>query len=504
MRELLHASQLHQYQQRAAETMRDTPFVANWSGMGTGKTGATLTALEDVRIWGEGPTCIWAPKRVAEGTWQREAAKWHHLKHLPPLMRHITFEDLGLGQRWRTNFFDGLPVGAPAPKDVRTTEFRDRKATRAHLLDIARRFPYVTMSYDALPWVSAVLEHRWPWRNNVADEATFLKGYDSLRFRAARHVRPTMRRLIELAGRPRPNGIQDLWAQLYLLDEGERLGKNITAFRTEFMTAGATNRQGHVIGYNPKPGAAQRIEALIGPLAFSLVARDWLELPEEVLNPVLVELPPKVREMYDRTERTGLLDLGLSRTQDNAAGIKLMQIANGRVYDDERLVHELHEAKLDALEELLETVEGGVLLAYPFKPDKAALVKRFGKRLATLDKREQVAAWHKGQRQILAFHPAEGAHGLDGFQDAASTVVWYGPTNNLEHYLQFNARIVRQGQQSGRVVLHHIIAANTIDEAIFQLLADKEADENLLLKAMRLRVEAQGMVGVLVPELGWL
>lgn len=503
-RKLLHPDQLHEYQKRAAQTMQAIPFVANWSGMGTGKTGATLTAVEAMRAQGAGPVAIVAPKRVAEGTWQREAAKWSHLNHLPEQIRHITFDDLGLTHRWRTNWCDGLPVGAPAPKDVRTTEFADKKATRRHLLDLASRYPYATFSYDALVWIAAILEHRWPWKVDVADESTFLKGYDSLRFSAMRHVRPTFTNLIELAGRPRPNGISDLWAQVYLLDQGKRLGANITAFRNQFMTAGATNRNGQVVSYVPRAGAAERVEQLVKDCAFSLVARDWLELPEEVLVPVVVQLPPAVREVYDRTERTKLLNLGGNLVQDTAAGIKLLQIANGKVYDDQKLVHDLHDAKLDALEELVESLDGGVLLAYPFKPDIAAIRKRFGNKVARIDSKEQIAAWQRGQRKILAFHPAEGAHGLDGFQDACSAVVWYGPTNNLEHYLQFNGRIVRQGQQANRVVIHHLIAENTIDEDVFRLLATKEADENVLLKAMRLRVEARGMVPELYPDLSWL
>jgi len=504
MAELLRLDQMRHFQERATQTMVETPFVANWSGMGTGKTGATLTATERMRDQGEGPVGICAPKRVAEGTWQREASRWQHLAHLDGQMRHITFDDLGVVHKWRTNWRDGLPVGAPVPRDTRTTEFADIKATRKHLLDIAARYPYATFSYDAVPWISAALEHRWPWKVNILDESIFVKTHNSLRFRAYRHVRPVVSRLIELSGRPRPNGIEDLWAQIYLLDQGARLGKTLTAFRDEFMHPGARGRDGTIHGYVPKPGAALRIEALLQGIAFSLLARDWLELPEEVVNPIVVRLPPAVRRQYDDTERTGLLVLGASTTQDQAAGMKLRQIANGKVYDDERLVHDLHDAKLDALEELLETVEGGVLLAYPFKPDDAALKKRFGTKLARINNPGQVRAWMAGKHKILAMHPAEGAHGLDGFQNAASTVVWYGPTNNLDHYLQFNARIVRQGQQAGRVVVNHLIAENTIDEDLFALLAAKEADEDLTLKAMRLRVEARGLVGAVAPDLGWL
>lgn len=387
-----------------------------------------------------------APKRVAEDTWSREHQKWDHLKDL------------------RVSVVTGTPA--------------QRKRALAADADV-----YV-IGRDNVVWLTEILPE-WPFDMVVIDELSSFKSNRAKRFKHLRRVLPRSRRVVGLTGTPSPSSLMDLWAELYLLDRGERLGKTIGCYREEYFRPGKTD--GHVIySWEPRKGAREKIEKLISDICVSMSAEDYLQLPERIDIAVPVTLAPKERALYEQMERDQVLpvDDEHSVVALNAAAVmnKLLQMANGAVYDDEGNVIRIHEAKLEALEEIVDTAGEPVLVFYSYKHDKTAIESRI-KGVREITGPQDIADWNAGKIPVLLAHPASVGYGLN-LQDGGHVIVWYGLTWSLEQYQQANARLYRQGQQKP-VIVHHLIAEGTVDEQVMQALKHKDTSQSALLAALK-------------------
>lgn len=438
----------HDYQKRMIDRVIDMEHVGLFLDMGLGKTVITLTAIEEliydrfevVRV------LVIAPKRVAEDTWSREHKKWDHLKDL------------------RVSVVTGTQT--------------QRKRALAADADV-----YV-IGRDNVVWLTEILPE-WPFDMVVIDELSSFKSNRAKRFKYLRRVLPRSRRVVGLTGTPSPNSLMDLWAELYLLDRGERLGKTIGCYREEYFRPGKTD--GHVIySWEPRKGAREKIERLISDICVSMSAEDYLQLPERIDIEVPVTLAPKERALYDQMERDQVLpvDDDHSVVALNAAGVmnKLLQMANGAVYDDSGEVIRIHEAKLEALEEIVDTAGEPVLVFYSYKHDKTAIEGRI-KGVREISGPQDIADWNDGKIPVLLAHPASVGYGLN-LQDGGHVIVWYGLTWSLEQYQQANARLYRQGQQKP-VIVHHLIAEGTVDEQVMQALKHKDTSQAALLAALK-------------------
>ena len=438
----------HEYQKRMINRVVDMDRVGLFLDMGLGKTVITLTAIEEliynrfdvVRV------LVIAPKRVAEDTWSREHEKWDHLKELKV----------------------SVVTGTPA----------QRKRAIAADADI-----YV-IGRDNVAWLTELLPS-WPFDMVVIDELSSFKSNKAKRFKALRKVLPRSRRVVGLTGTPSPNSLMDLWAELYLLDRGERLGKTIGCYREAYFRPGKTD--GHVIySWEPRKGAREKIEKLISDICVSMSAEDYLQLPERMDVEVPVVLSAQDKAIYDQMEHDQMLtmDNDQSVVALNAAAVmnKLLQLANGCVYADDGEVLRIHSAKLEALEEIIDTAGEPVLVFYSFKHDKTAITGRIdGVREITGPK--DIADWNAGKIPVLLAHPASVGYGLN-LQDGGHVIVWYGLTWSLELYQQANARLYRQGQQKP-VIVHHLIAEGTVDEQVMRALKHKDTSQASLLAALK-------------------
>lgn len=387
-----------------------------------------------------------APKRVAEDTWSREHKKWDHLKDL------------------RVSVVTGTPA--------------QRKKALAADADV-----YV-IGRDNVVWLTEILPD-WPFDMVVIDELSSFKSNRAKRFKHLRRVLPRSRRVVGLTGTPSPNSLMDLWAELYLLDRGERLGKTIGCYREEYFRPGKTD--GHVVySWELRKGAREKIETLISDICVSMSAEDYLQLPERIDIEVPVTLSAKERALYDQMERDQVLpvDDEHSVVALNAAAVmnKLLQMANGAVYDDEGNVIRIHEAKLEALEEIVDTAGEPVLVFYSYKHDKTAIESRISG-VREIIGPQDIADWNGGKIPVLLAHPASVGYGLN-LQDGGHVIVWYGLTWSLEQYQQANARLYRQGQQKP-VIVHHLIAEDTVDEQVMQALKHKDTSQSALLAALK-------------------
>ena len=300
-------------------------------------------------------------------------------------------------------------------------------------------------------------------------------------------------RIIGLTGTPTPNGLMDLWSQIYLLDQGERLGKTITGFRDRYFIAGA--RSGHIVyDWRSKKESEEAIYDKISDICVSMKAEDWIEMPERIDNVVPVVLDAGARAKYRKLERDLLLPMVDADIVANTAAVlsnKLLQIANGAAYDENRGVREIHNAKLDALEDILEAANGHpVLVFYNYKHDLERIQRRFPQCRALrkgADGSKDIADWNAGKIELLAVHPASAGHGLN-LQDGGNVIVWFGLTWSLELYQQANARLYRQGQKRS-VIIHHLVAEDTIDEDVMEALQAKAAGQEALMVAVKARIE---------------
>lgn len=448
----------HKYQEYATQRIIDTPYIGLFLEMGLGKTVATLTAIDILLhdYFEVNRVLVIAPLRVAEDTWPREIEKWDHLSHL------------------RISKVLGSPE-------------RRRKALKADA-DI-----YV-INRENVDWLVGELGKKWDFDMVVIDELSSFKNHQSKRFRALRRVRPLIKRVVGLTGTPAPNSLIDLWAQIYLLDQGERLGKTITGYRDRYFIPG--ERSGHIVyKWREKKEAEQRIYEAISDIVVSMKAEDWLELPEKIERNVPVKLEPKARDLYDKLERDLLLPFADADVVASTAAVlsnKLLQLASGAVYDEGKGVKKIHVAKLDVLEDIIEAANGKpVMVFYNFKHSLERILERFPQ-ARCLRKgaagQVDIRDWNNDEIPIFLLHPKSAGHGLNLQESSCQTVVWFDQIWSLEEYMQANARVHRQGQ-TRNIIIMRISAEGTMDEEVIQALERKETGQEALLNAVKARIE---------------
>lgn len=443
----------HDYQRYAADFIITHPVAALLLDMGLGKTGITLSAIKNLLFdrFEVHKVLVVAPLRVARDTWSAEIEKWEHLREL----------------RY------SIVVGT---EQERISALR----TPADIYIINR---------ENLQWLVEESGIPFDFDMAVIDELSSFKNHQSKRFKAFMKIRPKLKQIVGLTGTPAGNGLMDLFAEFKLLDMGERLGRFIGQYRNAYFQP--DKRNGMVIySYKPLPDAEQRIYDKISDITISMKATDHLTMPELVSTEYAVQLSDKEREKYDRLKK----DLVLSTednevTAANAAALsnKLSQMANGAVYSNDESVIEIHDRKLDALEDIIESMNGKPLLvAYWFKHDLERIKKRFDVR--EIKSSRDISDWNSGKIPVALIHPASAGHGLN-LQNGGAALVWFGLTWSLELYQQTNARLWRQGQTADTVVIQHIIAKGTIDEQIMKALKAKDTTQAALIAAVKADLE---------------
>ena len=442
----------HDYQRYAAEFIITHPISALLLDMGLGKTSITLTAINDLLFdsFEVHKVLVVAPLRVARDTWSAEIEKWEHLKNL----RYSVV--VGTAQERISALC--------APADI-----------------------YI-INRENIQWL--VEESGLPFDFDMAviDELSSFKNHQSKRFRAFLKSRPKLKRIVGLTGTPAGNGLMDLFAEFKLLDMGERLGRLIGQYRNAYFQP--DKRNGMVIySYKPLPNAEQQIYDKISDITISMKAADHLKMPELISAEYTVQLSEKEREKYDHLKKEFVLSTEDNEvTAANAASLtnKLSQMANGAVYSDDESIIEIHDRKLDALEDIIESMNGKpLLIAYWFKHDLERIRKQFDVR--EIKSSDDIADWNSGKIPVALIHPASAGHGLN-LQSGGSTLVWFGLTWSLELYQQTNARLWRQGQSADTVVIQHIIAKGTIDEQIMKVLKSKDTTQAALITAVKAEV----------------
>jgi SNF2 family DNA or RNA helicase len=450
----------HDYQTFAIDKITEQKQIALFLEPGLGKTVITLTAIDELmydrfEIY---RVLVVAPLRVAEDTWSRECDKWEHLRHLR------------------------------ISKVLGSLKNRN-KALQANA-DI-----YI-INRENVEWL--VKNVHFDFDCLVIDELSGFKSHASKRFKALSSVRNSVKVCIGLTGTPTPNGLVDLWSQMYLIDQGESLKKNYSAYlETYFKPGRVMNRNGRdiVLEWKPKSKDHQHIiHTLIARSSVSMRAQDWLKLPKRIDNIVPVQLDKQSRDLYEMLEREMAFRIGnaeISVAESVQLSNKLLQLTNGAVYDTNRNAPEVHSAKLDALEELIEGANGQpVLVFYNFQHDYLRIQKRFrAKGPQKLESADDIAKWNRGEIGILLAHPASAGHGLN-LQAGGHIIVWFGLPWSLELYEQANARLHRQGQEKS-VIVHHIIAENTIDETVLHALKSKSNVQGALMDAVKAKIKTE-------------
>lgn len=457
----MNESNLHEYQQTAVAHAMQNTHCGLFLEMGLGKTISTLTVIKKLIFEElEVDRClVIGPKRVVESVWDVEIDKWDHLK--------------------------GLTVSK-----VIGSQKQRLKALRedAHIYLISR---------DNIPWLCGQYGGSMlPFDVLVIDELSSFKNPKSIRFKALKGVQASFKRVIGLTGTPAPNGLIDLWSQVYLLDRGERLGKFVTHFRENYFKPG--KRNGAIVyGYDLQNDGEERIYNKIGDICMSMKAEDYLKLPGRIVNDIILEMPKDIEKKYNDFEKEQVLQLFADQPLDesisavNAAALsnKLLQFANGAVYDDAKEYHVVHDIKIEALKEIIEDANGKpVLIAWTFRHDlyrmKEALKKYKPVELKT---DEDIKNWNKGNIQVLMMHPASGGHGLN-LQAGGNIIVWFGQTWSLELYQQFNARLDRQGQEN-LVVINRLLVKNTLDVDVVETTKNKADKQNSLMAAVKAKID---------------
>ena len=445
----------HDYQRIAIERVMENTHYGLLLDMGLGKTISTLYAIEQLMYdsFEVQKVLIIAPKKVAESTWAQEVRKWNQTKHLRV-----------------------ASILGSADDRIQAVESE---------ADI-----YV-MNRENVQWLYEYLtkKKQFPFDMLVIDESSSFKNPQAKRFKAMRKMRPLFKCIVILTGTPAPNTLMDLWAQMYLLDGGERLGKTITEYRTRYFRPDKTN--GHIVyTYRLQQGADNVIYDKIQDICMSLKAKDYLNLPDRVDNVITIELTDKERELYREMERTHILTLVDEEISAlNAAEVanKLLQMANGAIYNEDGDAIVIHRQKIERLKELVEVNDGKpILVFYNFKHDLESIKDVFPKSVE-LRTDADVEEWNKGNIQMLLAHPASAGYGLN-LQAGGHIIVWYGLTWSLEQYQQANARLHRQGQQEP-VIVHHLVAKDTMDEQVMKALERKEVGQDALLEAIKYRKE---------------
>lgn len=395
---------------------------------------------------------IIAPLRVARNTWSAEIEKWEHLKDLK------------------------------YSKVVGTENER--------ISALKKQVDIYIINRENIQWLVEKSGVPFDFDMLVVDELSSFKNWQSKRFRSLMKVRPKVKRIVGLTGTPSSNGLMDLWAEFRILDMGERLGRFITHYRNKFFDPNKRNGQ-MIFSYKPKAGAEDEIYRLISDITISMKSTDYLKMPECIINEVLVTLSEKEQKSYDSFKKDLVLSLkGEEIDAANAAALsnKLCQMANGAVYGEDKRVFEIHDKKLDSLEDLIESANGKpVLVAYWFKHDLERIKKRF--KVREIKTSADIKDWNNGEIEVALIHPASAGHGLN-LQEGGSTLIWFGLTWSLELYQQTNARLWRQGQNE-TVVIHHIIAKGTIDEDIIKALKRKEKVQSDLIDAVKAKLKEE-------------
>lgn len=439
----------HNYQSYAISYIETHPIAAVLLDMGLGKTVISLTAIADLLFdsFEAHRILVVAPLRVARDTWPAEIAKWEHLQHL-------TY---------------AVCVGTP----------KERRAALMSGADIT------IINRENLGWLIDSSGFDFDYDMVVIDELSSFKNHKSKRFQSLMKVRPKVKRIIGLTGTPSSNGLMDLWAEFKLLDFGEHLGRFITYYRNNYFIP--DKRNGEIIySYKPMAYAEDAIYRKISDITISMKSTDHLQMPELITSQYEVQLSEEEEKRYEELKADFILELPEGEiTAANAASLtgKLSQLANGAIYDDDGNIIEFHDRKLDALEDLIEAANGKPLLvAYWFKHDLHRIKKRFDVR--EIKSSKDITDWNNGDIPVAVIHPASAGHGLN-LQAGGSTLIWFGLTWSLELYQQTNARLWRQGQTSGTVVIEHIITKGTIDERILKALSLKEVTQNALIDAVK-------------------
>lgn len=444
------------YQQYCIDRIVEQPKVGLWLDMGLGKTVITLSALRELKVnrWAIGKVLVIAPKKVAEDTWQTEAAKWDHLQDL-------------------------RVVG------VMGSATRREQALRQDA-DV-----YV-INRENVVWLVDYYRHKWPFDTVVLDESSSFKNWQAKRFRAIKSELPRIERLIELTGTPSPHGLMDLWAQVYLLDGGKALGRTISVYRDLFFLPDKRNRM-TIYSWRAKDGAEQEIYAALSDLCVSMKAADYLTLPDLIYEDIPVRLDAAAQKAYDALEREAVLAVDEEMlTANNAAALsnKLLQLCNGAVYNDDGVAVPVHDCKLEAFLEAVEQLNGQhAIVCYQFVSDRerllAALAKT-GLRVRVYRSAADKDLWNAGEIDLLLIHPASCGYGLN-LQQGGHHIIWFGLTWNLEEYQQANKRLHRQGQQFP-VIVHHMVVRGGRDEDVIQSLARKDDAQESLLEALKARI----------------
>lgn len=444
----------HDYQFTAKQWVLDHPEAGLFLDMGLGKTVTTLTAIEElINDYMEiKKVLVIAPKRVAEDTWPSEYQKWEHLSNL------------------------------------KVVEIKGTPKERLNALK--RPGDIYIITRDNVAWLVETLKREWDFDTVIIDELSSFKSNKSIRFKKLRLVRPFIKRIVGLTGTPAPNGYEDLWSQIYLLDRGRRLGKTITEYRRKYF---------HTItrpGYNEyklRPGAKEEIDQLISDICISMKFQDYLQTEEPLYIDRPVKLSDQEYKTYKTMERDAVLEFGeddyISALTAAEVTNKLLQLANGAIYDQDKNYRIIHNKKLEALEELVEEAGGeSVLVYYSYISDKERILQRF-KNARVLETEKDIKDWNAGKIKLMIAHPASAGHGLN-LQDGGSIIIWFGLPWSLELYLQANARLWRQGQKQA-VRIYHLLTEGTMDSRVLQVLKGKNIRQEELIASLKAELKGE-------------
>ena len=439
----------HEYQKYAQDFIINNSACALLLDMGLGKTVITLTSLWILLFdyFEISKVLVIAPLRVAQDTWSKECEKWDHLKELK------ISKVLGSEKERRMALFDKADIYIINRENVE----------------------WLCNNYD------------FDFDMIVIDELSSFKSSSSKRFKALRKIRPRVKRIVGLTGTPAPNTLMDLWSQINLIDMGQRLGRFISNYRNNYFIPDKRNAQ-VIFSYKPREGAEEEIYKRISDICVSMKACDYLDMPERIDNIVHVKMSEDEKKLYKKLEKDMLLPLADGEIDAvNAAALsnKLLQMANGAVYDELKETKIIHDRKLEALEDLIEAANGkSVLIFYAYKHDKERIVKKF--KVTEISTSKEISKWNERKIQIAIAHPASTGHGLN-LQAGGSTIIWFGLTWSLELYQQANARLWRQGQKD-TVIIHHIVSKGTIDEEVMSALQRKQCGQENLINAVKARI----------------
>ncbi|RXM70717.1 DEAD/DEAH box helicase [Clostridium tetani] len=445
----------HGYQAFSTEFILKHKSAGLFLECGLGKSVITLTSIVELmyNMFDVSKVLVIAPLRVADTTWQDEIEKWEHLKCL------------------------------------KLSKILGSKKNR--IMALYKKADIYTINRENVPWLVDFYKNDWPFDMVVIDELSSFKSPSAKRFKALKKVRHKIKRIVGLTGTPAPNGLLNIWSQIYLLDGGERLGRTFTGYRNRYFHPQKYINGGIPTDYTINEDAEEKIYEKISDICISMKALDYLKMPECIFNKVMVELSEKDMKLYRKLERDLLLPFEDSDVDAKNAAVlsnKLLQMASGAVYDEFGDVKLIHDKKLDALEDLIEAANGKpVLVYYGFKHDKDRIKERF--EVEEINTSEDIAKWNEGKIQIAICHPASTGHGLN-LQEGGCTIIWFSMTWSLELYQQANARLYRQGQKH-TVVIHHIIAKDTVDEKVIQALENKDTSQTALIDAVKARIKKQ-------------